>query len=153
MIYVLILSLNILLLLIYRADNRYWLVTIPIWTLLFISFIIWRTNNDKQISRLNTAYWQSADENKIKDSENFRGDNNIWKNLEDSKAYVKEYNSIFLNSIFFQTILTFITQLVGYKTTRTKKTYKWTSITFGIVLTLNVWLEIMMGIVPTGPFF
>jgi hypothetical protein len=87
----------------------------------------------------------------MKDSTNWRGDESIYKSLEDSKAYVKKYNFTFLNSIFFQTILTFITQLIGYRKTSTKATYKWTSIAFGIVLLINLCLELLMSIVPTGP--
>jgi hypothetical protein len=121
--------------------------------MLLSSFIIWRTYNDKQISQLDTAYWKSADENKKKNAENWRGDDNIWKDLDDSKAFVKKYNSIFLTTILLQTVLTFIAQVIGYKVTTAKKTYKWTAITFGILLAINLWLQILMAIVPTGPFF
>ena len=151
MTYLLILTINIALLILYRSDKRYWLVTIPIWTMLLSSFIIWRTYHDKQISRLDTAYWNSADENKKKDAENWRGDDNIWKDLEDSKTVAKKYNSIFLNTIFLQTILTFIAQVIGFKITTSKTTYKWTAIIFGILFAINLWLEILMAIVPTGP--
>ena len=151
MIYLLVLTINIVLLILYRSDKRYWLITIPIWTMLLSSFIIWRRYNDNRISRLDSAYWRSAEENKKKDAENWRGDDNIWKDWEDSKVFVKKYNSIYLNTIFLQTILTFIAQFIGYKVTTAKKTYKWTAITFGILLVINLWLEILMAIVPTGP--
>ena len=106
--------------------------------------------NDKQISRLDTAYWKSAGENKKMDAQNWRGDDKILKDLEDRKAFIRNYNSIFLNSIFLQTILTFVAQIIGYKATKAKKTYKWTAITFGILFVVNLWLEILMAIVPTG---
>jgi hypothetical protein len=138
MIYFLILIINIALLIIYRSDKRYWLITIPIWTMLISSFIIWRSYNDKQISRLDTAYWKSADDNKRKDSENWRGDNNLWKDLEKSKAVVKKFNPIFLTIIFLHTVLTFFAQIIGYKFMPAKKTYKWTAITFGILLAINL---------------
>ena len=137
MIYLLLLALNVVLVLIYRADKRIWLLTIPIWTLLFSFFITWRIYNDKKISQLDIAYWKSADENKMKAADNWRGDDTIWKDLVD---------------IFLQTILTFVAQLIGLKTTISKKTYRWTSIAFGIVFVINLWLEILMAIVPTGPF-
>jgi hypothetical protein len=129
------------------------MVTIPIWTLLLSLFITWRIYNDKQISHLDTAYWKSADENKKNGIENWRGDESIWKKLKESKLSVKKYNTIFLNAIFLQTILTFIAQVIGYKTTTTKKIYKWTAIAFGILLVINLCLVILMAIVPTGPFF
>lgn len=152
MIYLLLLALNVVLVLIYRADKRIWLLTIPIWTLLFSFFITWRIYNDKKISQLDIAYWKSADENKMKAADNWRGDDTIWKDLVDKKAYVKKQNEVFLNAIFLQTILTFIAQLIGLKATISKKTYRWTSTAFGIVFVINLWLEILMAIVPTGPF-
>ena len=83
MIYLLLLALNVVLVLIYRADKRIWLLTIPIWTLLFSFFITWRIYNDKKISQLDIAYWKSADENKMKAADNWRGDDTIWKDLVD----------------------------------------------------------------------
>jgi hypothetical protein len=115
--------------------------------------LTWRTYNDKKISQLDVVYWESADDNKQKDPENWRGDENILKKLKKQKDYVNKYNNIFLNSVLLQTILTFIAQIIGYKNTSSKTTYKWTSIVFGILLIVSVCLSILMAIVPTGPFF
>lgn len=142
---------NILLLFIIRTEKKYWLSTIPIWILLILSFIIWRNIYDGKTKELDKAYWKSAEEKKMEDSENWRGDENIWKNLEASKAYVKKYNAEFLNSIFLQTILTFTAQLIGYKKTSAKKTYRWTVYLYGVILSLNLFLELLMKIIPTGP--
>ncbi len=153
MIYLLILTLNLVLLLIYRNEKRYWAVTVLLWTLLLSFFLTWRTYNDKKISQLDVSYWESADKNKQKNPKNWSGDENILKKLKKQKDYVNKYNSIFLNSILLQTILTFIAQIIGYKNTSSKTTYKWTSIAFGILLIVTVSLAILMAIVPTGPFF
>ena len=151
MTYFILLILNSLFVYLAKSDNKYWLLSIPLWCLLIGAFLIWRNINDTNITRLDTAYWKSADNNKMKDSTNWRGDESIYKNLEDNKTYVRKYNFTLLNSIFFQTFLTFITQLIGYRKTSSKTTYKWTSIIFGIILLLNLCLEVLMAIVPTGP--
>lgn len=151
MTYFILLTLNILFVYFLKSDKKYWQLSIPFWCLLVGTFLVWRNINDTKITRLDTAYWKSANDNKIKDSTNWRGDEGIYENLEDSKAYVKKYNVTFLNSIFIQTILTFISQLIGYKKTSSKTTYKWTSIIFGIVLIINLCLEVLMAVVPTGP--
>ena len=67
------------------------------------------------------------------------------------KSHVKKYNIIFLNSILLQTILTFIFQIIGYKTTTAKKTYKRTSFAFGFVFVIILSLYTLMAIVPIGP--
>ena len=153
MTYFVLLTLNILFIYFIKSDTKYWLLSIPLWCLLIGIFLIWRNITDTNIKRLDTAYWKSADDNKIKDSTNSRGDENIYKRLEDSKAYFTKYNFTFFNSIFFQTILTFIIQLIGYKKTSSssKTTYKWTSIIFGLLLLVNLFLEVLIAIVPTGP--
>ncbi|PVD51807.1 hypothetical protein DC498_12180 [Terrimonas sp.] len=151
MTYFILLTLNILIVYFVKSDHKYWLLSIPLWTLLIGTFLLWRNINDTKILRLDTAYWESANDNKIKDSTNWRGDETIYKQLENKKAYVKKYNFIFLNSIFFQTLLTFIFQIIGYKKTIIKTTYRRTSIIFGIALLINLILELLMSVVPTGP--
>lgn len=151
MIYFLILIINTILLLTISNDKRFWFVTITIWTLLTVSFFSWRILNDNKISGLDKAYWKSADENKLKDPNSWRGDETIWTSLENRRHYVKKYNSIFVYSLLVQTFLTFFAQVIGYKLTSFKKTYKRTSIAFGILLLINIWLTVMMAIVPTGP--
>ena len=148
---IIILTFNVLFLISIRIDKKYWLVPIPLWCLLVSAFFTWRNINDAKILQLDGTYWKSAEDNKMKDSTNWRGDEIILKNLDLKKAYVKKHNSTFLNSIFLQTIFTFIAQLIGYKKTSLKKTYKWTSIVFGILFVLNLWLTLLMAIVPTGP--
>ncbi len=113
---------------------------------------MWRNLSDRKIERLDTAYWKSAGVNKSKDTTNWRGDEIIYNDLITTKTYVKKHNVIFLNTIFLQTILTFIFQLIGFKRTSLKTMYKGTSIVFGIMLIINLWLAVLMEIVPTGPF-
>ncbi|WP_276974512.1 hypothetical protein [Flavobacterium filum] len=151
MIYFLIFIINTILLLTISNDKRFWFVTITIWTVLTVSFISWKIHNDKEISRLDKAYWKSADENKLKDPNSWRGDETIWKSLENSRQHVKKYNSIFIYSLLVQTFLTFVAQIIGYRLTSFKKTYKRTSIAFGILLIIGIWLTVMITIVPTGP--
>jgi len=149
--YLTILLVNILILYSLKTDKRYWIVPIPLWTILVLFFILWKFKNDKVISQLDTAYWQSADYNKKINLENWRGDEKIYNKLEETKSYVRKYNNILLNSIFLQTILTFISQVIGYKRTSLKKTYKLTSTVFGVLLILNFFLFLLMAITPTGP--
>lgn len=151
MTYFILLTINILFVYFVKSDNKYWLLSIPLWCLLIGIFLIWRNITDTNIARLETAYWKSADNNKIKDSTNWRGDEGIYKKLEDKKTYLNKYNFNFLNSIFLQTIMTFIFQLIGYKRTSFKTTYRRTSIIFGMALLINLILEILISIVPTGP--
>lgn len=103
------------------------------------------------MARLDSMYWASADENNKRIHQHFRGDHHIWKDLEANKAYVRKYNATFLNTLFLQTILTFIAQVIGYKFTAEKNTYKWTAIIFGVLLVINLWLAILLAIVPSVP--
>jgi len=52
-----------------------------------------------------------------------------------------------------QTIMTFILQIIGYKKTEKKKLYERTSIIFGLLTLLFLVFQVMVEIVPTGPFF
>lgn len=151
MTYFILPALNIFIVYFIKSDHKYWLLSIPLWTLLIGTFLLWRNINDSKIKRLDTAYWKSANDNKIKDQASWRGDENIYKQSEEKKAYVKKYNVIFLNAIFFQTILTFIFQVIGYRKTSFKTGYRWTSFIFGIALLINLILELLISIVPTGP--
>ena len=149
MTFILILAINIILLVLVRTDRRYWLVSIPLWTIVISSFVLWRNFHDKKIDQIETEYWKSADANKKLNPDNSSGDRIVWKELESSKDYVQKFNMIFLHSVFLQTILTFISQIIGYKKTNLKKTYKWTSIIFGVLTLLSLFLELMIAIVPT----
>lgn len=150
-IYFILLTLNILFVYFIKTDHKYWLLSIPLWCLLIGAFLLWRNINDAQITRLDTAYWKSAGDNRIKDSTNWHGDETIYRQLEDKKGHIKKYNFSFLKSIFLQTALTFIFQVIGYKKTSTKTIYKRTSIVFGIALFLNLILELLISVVPIGP--
>jgi hypothetical protein len=152
-IYLIILLVNVLSLYIYKTDKRYWLFPISFWVIFFLFFIIWRVTNDKSISRLNTEYWKSADYNKKNNPDSWRGDERIYQKLKDAEAYVRKYNYTLLSSLFLQTILTFVLQVLGYKRTSLRKTYKWTGIVFGVLLVMSFVLFLLMSIVPTGPFF
>ena len=151
MIYLIILIINIALLAIYRSGKRFWIVTIPIWTLLLSSFCIWRIYNEKQINALESAYWKKENARERNENKNWQGAYENYKEIQDSKRIMKKYNSVFLNSIFLQSILTFIAQVIGYKVTTEKKTYRINAIIFGVILAINLFLEFLMAIVPTGP--
>jgi hypothetical protein len=151
--YFILLTLNILWVYLSKSENKYWLLSIPLWCLLVGIFFAWRNISEEKIARLDTAYWKSADDNKLKDSTSWRGDEAIYKNLEKSRANVKKYNSTFLNTIFLQSVLTFVAQVIGYRKTSLKAIYRWSSIIFGVIFLLNSILEVLLSVVPTGPFF
>ena len=58
MIYIFILTINILLLYFIDTDKKYFLVTIPLWTILVVTFIYWRSYNDKKNDQIETLYWK-----------------------------------------------------------------------------------------------
>jgi ABC-type transport system involved in multi-copper enzyme maturation permease subunit len=143
MTYILILTLNILLVFFLRTETKYWLITITIWTLLIFSFIIWRQINDAKIDQIDRAYWESAESKS-------RGDDKIYEDLNEAKNYVQRNNMTFIHAIFLQSILTFSYQIVGFKRTSLKKTYTWTTVIFCILTTLILLLEFLLSSVPTG---
>lgn len=144
MIYVLfLLTINILLLRLMRQDWKYWLTPIIMWSILIITFILWRSHQDSKYKGLESSYWESA-ENKS------YGDARIYKQMDESKKYVQKYNLTFIHAISLQTILTFTFQIIGYHRTPEKRLYKWTSISFGILTFLTLIFELMLGIVPNG---
>jgi hypothetical protein len=150
MLFLIVLLLNFGLLIIIKSDNKYWLIPIPVWIIFISSFLIWRGIYDKKIELLDYKYWKSADYNKLIDESNWRGDDDLWKKLEETRKYVQKYNMTFLHSIFLQTVVTFLLQLVGYRTTGKRRLYKVTSNIFGILTFIHFIIEIMIGIVPTG---
>jgi len=121
-----------------KSDRKYWLLSIPLWTLVFSSFILWRTNSDKHIQATETEYWNEKKE-----------DNAKWNSLELAKKKTQKLNMVFIYLIGLQTLITFICQLVGQQQTK-QKIYKWTKPIFGVLLVLIFLLIAMMGIVPSG---
>lgn len=128
MIYLLLLAFNILLLFFIRSQKKYAWVCIAIWLLLIISFVCWRSaTND-----FARSYWSG--EEMVKTMSDF-----------------KKFNFTFIHCISFQTLLTFIFQIVGYKKTTLPHLYKWTYFIFLGLLILNSVLEVMLAIVPSWP--
>ena len=143
MAYIGLLIISIFLLLVLRTDMRFCLATIPLWIILLFSFFIWQQHYDSKINILDAAYWKSA-ENQI------RGDDKIYSDLNETKKYVLQYNLTFIHLISFQTLLTFLFQILGYRLATMKNIYIWTSGLFGVILLLNLILIIMISVVPTG---
>jgi hypothetical protein len=127
MIYLVLLAVNVLLLFFIRSEKKYAWICISIWLLLIISFIYWMIAS----SHVEKIYWSG--EEMLKTMNGF-----------------KRFNHRFFHCISFQTLLTLIFQIVGYKKTRFPNFYKWTYFIFLALLILNSILEVMLTIVPNG---
>jgi Na+/proline symporter len=132
------LTINILFVYFIKSEKKYWLLSIPLWALVFSSFILWRTNSDKHIQAMETEYWNEKKE-----------DNAKWDSLELAKKKAQKINMIFIYFIGLQTLITFICQIVGQRQTE-QKIYKWTKPIFGVLFIFIFLLIVMMGIVPAG---
>ena len=144
MTYLIILTISLLTFYFFKSENKYWIISIPLWVILVIGFIYWRILSDRHIGQLENQYWKTTIGKGY-------GDYNLLTSLDESKVVSQERNSIFIYTIVLQTILTFITQIVGQKKTN-RKIYKWTKIVFGVLSILALLLIAMMGIVPTGGY-
>ena len=142
MLYLVILILNILFIYFVKSDKKYWLVSIPLWIILILAFIFWRTNSDRQIQNFEIEY------NKTFQGKEY-GDFAIWNKLGDQKKTAQKLNLTFVYLIGLQTFITFILQTIGHKLTR-QKTYKWTKVVFGILFALVFLIFVMMGVVTSG---
>ena len=142
MIYLILLTVNILFVYFVGSDKKYWLFSIPLWTILISGFITWRVISDKQIQNLEAEYWKTTENRGW-------GDHDRWTKLEDAKTNAQKLNMTLVYLIGLQTIITFISQIVGQRRT-TQKAYKWTTIVFGILFLSVFILIVMMNIIPYG---
>lgn len=150
MTFVIVLLLNAIPLLFFRFEKKYALVSISLWLFMISTFIVWRSYHDSEIRSLDTEYWKSADENKKVNPEVSWGNEDLWKKLESERAYVIKYNMSAIHCIFWQTILTFLIQRIGYRETELKKLYKATTLVFGILTVVFLFIELMIAVIPGG---
>ena len=141
MTFIILLTVNILFIYFIKSDKKYWLLSIPLWTILISGFIFWRISNDRQIKNLEKEYWKTTENRGW-------GDYDKRTKLEEAKKHVQKFNMTFVYLIGLQTLITFILQIVGQRRT-TQKTYRWTKIIFGILFFFIFLLIAMMGIVPS----
>ena len=144
MVYIILLIINILFVYFIKSDKKFWLLSIPLWTVLLLSLICWRIYNDNQINKLETEYWKTT-ENKG------YGDYNKRNKLEKAEKNAQKINTTFIYLIGLQTLVTFIFQIAGQRQTK-KITYNWTKIIFGILFVLILFLLLLMAIVPSGGY-
>jgi hypothetical protein len=107
-VYLLILTLNILFVYFIKSDNKYWLLSIPFWILLFSTFIYWRTNSDREIQTLETQYWSTLDKLNI-DIDIEKADE-----IDQLKKQTGVVNRTFIYAIGLQTLLNFTFQIIGH---------------------------------------
>ncbi len=129
-----------------KSDNKFWKTPILIWGLILsIIFIITPIQNRK-VNSLDSQYWESVEGKSY-------GDREVWEELKNSQKQSVKVRMTLLHFLGIQTIMTFILQIIGYKKTEKKKLYQWTSIIFGLLTVLYLIFQVMVEIVPTGPFF
>ena len=144
MIFLLIAVINIVLTLLIKTDNRYWVVSVPLLLFLFVSFIGWRFTSDRNAKEQEAIYWKSAGTKSY-------GDHGEWTKLEKMKIAGRQINATFIDLIVLQAFLVFILQVIGRRNTNIK-IYKWTSWTTGILFFIILWFRLMMSIVPSTGF-
>jgi hypothetical protein len=142
MIYFALLVMNILFVYFFKSDNKYWLLSIPLWTLLILSFILWRINSDHHIQALEKEYWKNAENKEY-------GDSNKWGHLQQAEREGQKLNMTFIYCITLQTFVTFALQMAGRMRTK-QEIYRYTRLIFGILFSLVILVIAMMGIVPSG---
>ncbi len=144
MVYIILLTINIPFVYFIKSDKKFWLLSIPLWTVLLLSLICWRIYNDNQIHKLETEYWKTTENKRY-------GDYNKRNKLEKAEKNAQKINTTFIYLIGLQTLITFIFQIVGQRQTK-KITYNWTKIIFGILFVLILFLLLLMAIVPSGGY-
>ena len=142
MIYFALLVMNILFVYFFKSDNKYWLLSIPLWTVLILSFILWRINSDSHIQALEKEYWKNTENKEY-------GDSNKWGNLQQAEREGQKLNMMFIYCITLQTFVTFAFQITGGMRTKLEM-YRYTRLIFGILFSLVILVIVMMGIVPSG---
>lgn len=129
-----------------KSENRFWKTPILIWGLFLVLISIVVPVQNRQISNLDKEYWESAE------GKNY-GDIEIWKDLKKSRKLTVKTRLTLIHFLGFQTIATFLFQIIGYRKTNKKKTYQLTSTVFGLLSLTYLIFQFMVEIVPTGPFF
>ena len=142
MSYLVLLAINIFFIYFLKSEKKYWLLSIPLWIILISGFIIWRTNNDRQIEKLEIQYDKTFQGKEY-------GDFSMWDKIAHQKKAAQKLNMTFVYLIGLQTFITFIFQIIGHSQTR-QRTYKWTKIVFGVLFALTFIIIAMMGVVPSG---
>ena len=122
-----------------KSDNKFWILSVPLWTILIFSFVSWRIADDNQIQLLESNYWNTPENS---------NDYNKWTEIMAAKKESRGHNNILINVITLQTFVTFIFQIIGQKKT-TLKIYRWTKPIFRLLFILVILLILLMGIVPT----
>jgi len=140
--YFIIFIINIAFVYFVRSANRYWLLSIPLWIILFSSFFVWRTESDKTIAVLQSSYWQSMGDKGY-------GDQGKLQAYENAQKRAQNLNMIFIYCIGLQTAITFILQVLGSYLSKLK-IYSFTKSVFGIIFLIIFLLITMIGIVPSG---
>ena len=143
MIYFTLLLINILFLYFFKTDNKYWLLSLPLWTLLISSFIFWRINSDRHYQALEKEYWKTAENKEY-------GDFNKWWNLQLGEKKAQHLNQVLIYCIALQTFITFICQMAGGMRTN-QEIYRHTRFIFGILFVLVILVLVLLRIIPSGP--
>tara|TARA_Y100000815_G_C13063286_1_gene395209 strand:+ start:61 stop:525 length:465 start_codon:yes stop_codon:yes gene_type:complete len=129
-----------------KSESRFWKIPILVWGLFLVIISIAVPVQNRQINNLDKEYWESTEGKSY-------GDREIWKDLKNSRKLTVKIRLTLIHFLGFQTIATFLFQIIGYRKTNKKKTYQWTSTVFGLLSLTYLIFQFMVEIVPTEPFF
>lgn len=129
-----------------KSENRFWKIPIAFFGIFLATMAIVIPIQNRQVRSLDNAYWESAEGKSS-------GDTEKWEELRKSRKLNVKIRMSLLHFIGLQTIVTFVLQLIGHSKTNKKKTYKWTASVFGLLSLIYLLFQLVIEIVPTGPFF
>ena len=141
MFFILLFTTNILLTIFIKTDKKYWMISIPLFVLMFVAFVSWRIASKNNVKQQENKYWESVG---TKSYEDFKE----WTKLERMRKGKRQNNALFIDLLVLQSFLTFIFQVIGRRKTNIPL-YRWSSWTFGILFFAFLWLKVLMAIVPT----
>ena len=129
-----------------KKDYKFLVYPGGLWIFSILAMFVIAPIHNNKVKELDKAYSESSE------GKNY-GDREIWGEL---KSLQEENVKIKITLLYFagiQTIMTFIFQIIGFKLTQKRKMYKWTAHIFGILAVLYVLIQILVEIIPLGPFF
>jgi len=144
MIFLTLAATNIFLTVLIKNARKYWIVCIPLFVILTVSFISWRIANNNDYKIQEQKY--TADE-----SHTGSGKHSDWQKLSAMRKKFSETNVIFIDLIVGQSGITFILQIIGRKKIKSKF-YKTTAWIFGILFFAAMWLKLLIAITPTSGY-
>ena len=134
---------NLFLAILIKSHRRFW-ISILVWSLLLVTVLFLKEVNHSIVEKHEKEYYTDMGSKSY-------GNHELWQKLKKQQTLIQLKNITMFRLLGFQTFLTFIVQIIGYRKTRNHNVFWWTGLAFGILTMLYFIFEFLMGVIPSGP--